>query len=433
VIFDIDPSKVKVKDELPRIRKDMGEIKKLLESMERFGQLQPIVINREYELIAGGRRLAACLLGGRIARVCFNDAIDPLLMRELELEENLQRKELTPSEEVLAVEEIHNLKRQLHGEAVSGKEGSGWRLDDTADLIGKTRSTVIEDINLAQFVKMYPELIECKTKSEIRKAAKGLEKISQRISALQSYEETTKNDVSVYQIEQADAKKHLLLRADNTIDLLLTDPPYGINITENMLTIGDRTGSGLSTSGFLYDDKPEEALQMYRLLAKESIRFCKTTAHAWIFVGPEWFETVRKIFIEAGWLVYIKPIIWIKGNSGQCNVPEYWPASAYEMIMYARRTDSRLVVEGKVDWIQCPIVSPSERLHQAEKPSALIKELIVRTSLPGQIMYDPFMGSGPTILEAVKMKMFAIGCDIAVESYSATVQRLVNAKKRGEI
>ena len=42
-----------------RIRKELGDISGLMESMKTYGQLTPIIINRRYELIAGFRRLQA--------------------------------------------------------------------------------------------------------------------------------------------------------------------------------------------------------------------------------------------------------------------------------------------------------------------------------------------------------------------------------------
>lgn len=425
-IFELEPTQVKVKEELPRIRKEMKKIEELAESFSKFGQLQPIVINRDLELVAGGRRLAACLLAGRKVKCCYIDTVEPLMMREMELEENLQREDLTPAEEVLAVSEIHELKKKIHGAAVSGKEGSGWRLDDTADLIGKTRGSVIEDLMLANMVKMFPDLNQAKTKSEIKKVAKGLDAVNKRVNAMSAFESILKQTGSRVTIVQADATEHMKTMPDASVDLLLTDPPYGINIDKTMATIGGTTGkTELTTVGSMYSDNTEDSLELYALLAKESIRFTKTTSHAYIFVGPEHFHFVRQIFISAGWIVHVKPIIWIKGVTGQCNVPTHWPASCYEMIMYMRRIDSRLVVEGKPDWVQYQKVVPSERVHQAQKPVDLLKDLIIRTSMPSQTLYDPFCGSGSSVIAALEMKMFPTACDNDVAAYTATMQRIV--------
>ena len=63
-VLELMPTDIKVKDGLERFRKDLGEVNKLAESIKKYGQLQPIVITRNYELVCGGRRIAACLLSG---------------------------------------------------------------------------------------------------------------------------------------------------------------------------------------------------------------------------------------------------------------------------------------------------------------------------------------------------------------------------------
>lgn len=429
-MFELNPVEIKVKEELPRIRKEMNKIEKLAESFSRFGQLQPIIINRNYELIAGGRRLAACMISGRKAKCIFADTLDPLTMREMELEENLQRENLTPAEEVLAIDEIHRIKQQIHGvpKSYPGQKG-GWRVEDTAELIGRTQPSITDDLALAEFIKLFPALSDAKTKSEIRKAAKGLTKVSQRIDAIKDYEEILGKDASKFDVTQNDAREHMLTIPDKSIDLLFTDPPWGIDIDKNAIGVGGRTGE-FTTTGIKYSDSKTEAMEIYSILGKEAIRFCRENAHAYVFVAPEHFNLIREIWISFGWFVSPRPIIWIKGTTGQNNAPYAWPSPGYESIMFARRHESRLVIEGKVDWIQALPVPPSERLHPAEKPISLIKDLMLRTSMPSHKMYDPFMGSGASVEVALEMKMFPIACDNDIASYSATIQRIVEWERR---
>lgn len=429
-VMFIDPMTVKVNEDLPRIRKDLGEVQKMLDSIKNFGQIQPIVINQNMELLAGGRRLAACIIGSIPVMAIYKDAVDPILMRELELEENLQRKALTPAEEVLAVQELHELKQRIHGVAVSGKKDSGWRLDDTAAILGKDTSSIIKDIALAEAIKNFPELAEAKTKSEITKAVKGLVKVAQKVEALKTYEEQLSQRTDRYILLNVDSSRHMASMPDNSVDLLLTDPPYGIEIDKISTGVGNITGNTLSTTGLSYADSREEALPLLELLAKESFRFVKPTGFAYVFCGPEWFWLLRKMFISAGWNVHVKPIIWIKHPSGQCNMPAYWPSSCYEMVMFARKTDSRLVVEGQPDWIQCNPVPESLRLHPAEKPVQLIENLINRTSLPAQLGYDPFMGSGSTVETMFKHMMKSIGCEKTLEIYATACDRMIKVDKQ---
>lgn len=427
VIFEVDPTDIKVSEERPRQRKDLGEIQKMVVSIQTFGQLQPIVINRNNELIAGGRRLAACMLGGFKARVCYKDTVDSLLMQEMELEENLQRKALTPSEEVLAVSALVTLKRQIYGTPTQGKVG-GFTLNDAAAIIGKTKGAVIEDLALAEAVKMFPNLSECKSKSEIKSAVKGLQRVSDNIDALKKYEETISRSQEFVLVNR-DAVDYMKGLGNASVDLFFTDPPYGIDIHDNAMTAGGHTGGTITATGITYDDSESYAKTLLERCAIESFRITKDSGHSLIFCAPSHFAWLSERMAAAGWLVAPRPIVWIKQESGQNNQPEKWFSAAYEFILFARKPNSHLAIQGRPDWLQCNIVLPSVRVHQAEKPVELCKELISRVCLPGQYMVDPFMGSAALIDAAVQMKVLALGCEKDISSYANAVARM---SKKGQ-
>ena len=99
---------VKVKN---RIRKDMGDIAALADSMKRFGQISPIVISKDNVLIAGGRRLeAARSLGWRTINAIEAEIPDELTKLEYELEENIQRRDFTPEETDDASRKLQKLR-----------------------------------------------------------------------------------------------------------------------------------------------------------------------------------------------------------------------------------------------------------------------------------------------------------------------------------
>ena len=420
-IFYSNPQDITVHEDLPRYRKDSVKVKELLESILEKKQLHPIIVTENMELVAGGRRLAACLLGSIDVRCMYKGNLTPIQMREIELEENLQREDLSPADEADAVADLHILKQELYGQSSSGRAG-GWRLTDTADSIGKTKGKVIDSIQISEALKSFPELRSLKTRKAIKKAVKGCELVAERAAAITQWESVITKESKVDLLHK-DAIKDMMEQEDDSIDILLTDPPYGIEIDKIATSVGGSTG-GFSTSGYKFDDSTEKALALYELLAGESYRFTTPDAHAYIFVAPEFFSFIRELMVEAGWNVHIKPIIWIKRETGQCNMPERWPSSCYEMLLYIRKDDSRLIQEGKPDWEECPPVSESERLHPWQKPVSLLENLLKRVSLPGQTLYDPFMGSGSSIEAAINLHLFAIGCDNAEECYAYALQRL---------
>lgn len=429
-MFPLKATDVKLNVDLPRFRKEMGDVKSLMESIRTLGQLQPVIISRNNELIVGGRRLAACLMGNLPVLCEYNDAVDPLTMRELEVEENIQRKQFTPAEEIEAIDELHRLKTMKYGQATSGREG-GWRQEDTAQVLGISRPALVENLVLAEVIKNFPELRGCKTKKEIKQAAKGMVRIAENMAAMDKFEDILKSASNYPQVLNEDAMDAMKLVPDGSVDLLLTDPPYGQEIEESKIGLGGHTG-GMTVSGVTFDDSKMEALGLYATLASESFRFCSPTAHAFIFVCPEHFDIVRTLFQGVGWDCYIKPMIWYKKGVGQTNQPSRWPSSCYEMILFCRKDAAKLVKEGQPDVLDIPVVPWQYKIHPTEKPIELGIELIQRTTRPGGVLYDPFAGSGAFLIAGFKEYLLCYGVEKSTEIYANLCKRVAEHCQEGD-
>ena len=95
-----------------RIRSDLGDLESMMDSLRRHGQLTPILINRRSELIAGQRRLeSARRLGWTSVQAVMVEQVNDQRMLELEIEENLQRRQLNEAELAAALQRLERLRQ----------------------------------------------------------------------------------------------------------------------------------------------------------------------------------------------------------------------------------------------------------------------------------------------------------------------------------
>ena len=94
-----------------RVRSDAGDIQGLMDSIKRYGLLNPITVNEKNELIAGERRLRAAIhLGWRTIPAIVISGADRISEMEMEIEENVQRSDFTEEELVRAYMKLNKLK-----------------------------------------------------------------------------------------------------------------------------------------------------------------------------------------------------------------------------------------------------------------------------------------------------------------------------------
>lgn len=95
-----------------RVRRDLGDLTTLKDSMHRYGLMNPITLNSNYELVAGERRLEAAKSLGweRINANILDSNVDNIRQLEMELEENNQRKEFTDEELLEGYKRLEKLK-----------------------------------------------------------------------------------------------------------------------------------------------------------------------------------------------------------------------------------------------------------------------------------------------------------------------------------
>ena len=94
-----------------RVRKDLGNLEDLKDSLRTYGLLNPITLNSKYELIAGERRLQSAIqLGWTSINANIVDNLTEVEQLEMEIEENNQRKEFTDTELMEGYKRLQRLR-----------------------------------------------------------------------------------------------------------------------------------------------------------------------------------------------------------------------------------------------------------------------------------------------------------------------------------
>jgi len=211
---------------------------------------------------------------------------------------------------------------------------------------------------------------------------------------------------------------------NESIDLIVTDPPYPTTkrgISESTTT-GGLVRSELGKQGRIFKHnniKPQQYIpEFYRLL--------KEGSHCYIMTNHVNLYEMLTVAKECGFH-FIKSLIWNKGNKimGQAYM------SQFEYILFFRKGKFKKINScGTADIINVPNKKTKDangkNLHDTEKPIELMKILIENSSKEGEIVLDPFIGVGSTVLACVGSGRQYIGYEIDNEYYDTSNERIIN-------
>lgn len=216
-----------------------------------------------------------------------------------------------------------------------------------------------------------------------------------------------------YRLSLIDAVDWLRTLPDSSVDLLVTDPPY--ESLEKYRAIGTTTRlkHSKASSNAWFQIFPNSRFPEF---FAESWRVLKKNAHFYLFCDPETMF-IAKPMAEASGFRFWKPLVWDKMRIGM----GYHYRARYECILFFEKGKRRLNDLGVSDIIQVP------RLHRGyptEKPVQVIEVLVRQSSRPGELVIDPFMGSGSVGVAATRHGCHFWGNDICAEAIQIAEPRL---------
>lgn len=334
-------------------------------------------------------------------------------IRLIELEENIRRQNLTWQEEAAATAELKELRTiQAAAEGLPPPTVADIAQETLGQSHGGYASRTRRDLILAKNLNR-PEVSKAKTADEAWKALKRVEEADRHARLAETVGVTFSS--AAHTVLNCDSLPWMKAQPPEQFDVILTDPPYGMGADE----FGD--SGGRAAGGHLYEDSPEIALRCYHVLATEGFRLAKPAAHLYAFCDIDLFAELKQIFARAGWRVFRTPLVWHKPAAFRAPWPEHGPQRKYELILYCVK-GNRPVARLAPDVITVPV--DSNLGHSAQKPTALLEDLLRRSVRPGDRVLDPFGGTGSIIPAAHKLRCAATVLEQDPAAYGIAVARL---------
>lgn len=271
----------------------------------------------------------------------------------------------------------------------------------------------------------------------------------------------------ILDIKNVDGLIYLSSIENNSIDLILTDPPYGIskksgmnnhynNIkinNENGLTyiktndeweiykkkkniLDDKNKENYKMYGTPYgkqyatptdygkwdEDFPNEVLEQF---IKEFYKKLKVGGTLIIFYDL-WKITILKELMEKYKFEQIRFIEWVKSNPMPRNSSKNYLTNCREIALLGVKVRLPTFNSNHDNGIYIYPKESNDRIHKTQKSLKLFEELIKKHSNEDDIILDPFLGSGTTAIASAKTKRYFKGCEISEKYYNKCKKRIYN-------
>ena len=212
-----------------------------------------------------------------------------------------------------------------------------------------------------------------------------------------------------------DAVDWLRAQPSESIDLLITDPAYESLEKHRAIGTTTRLKHSKSSSNDWFQIFPNAR---FGELFREAFRVLRRNTHFYLLCDAETMFVAKPVAEEAGFKFW-KPLVWDKCTIGM----GYHYRARYEFILFFEKGKRRLNDLGIPDVISVPRVRNG---YPAEKPPEVAGVLIEQSSMPGEVVADPFMGSGSVGVAALQGGRRFLGNDLNPEAVEIARQRFAS-------
>ena len=199
---------------------------------------------------------------------------------------------------------------------------------------------------------------------------------------------------------------------DESVDLVVTDPPYMIDYQSNRRKKEDRFDKIKNDKGS-YILIQKYLAECHRIMKDNTAIYCFCSWHNIDFFKQE-FEKHFKLK---------NIIVWNKNNHGTGDLKGSY-APRYEFILFGHKGRTLLREKRIADVIDCAKIPSKKLTHPTEKPQELLEIFIKQSSDEDSVVFDGFMGTGSCGIVANKLNRRFIGVELEDNYFEIAKTRL---------
>lgn len=442
-----------IREDRQRREFDEGALQELANSIGNIGLQNAIVVRPRaeggYWLVSGERRVraieslhflsktvryGALLVTPPLLPCVDHGELDEIKSEEAELDENIKRKDLTWQERATATARVQNLRRkQLAVAEASGdhkaivaaeKAVSVAAIAETVreSSLGVNQETTRRELIVAKHLQSNPEVAKAKTIDDAFKILKRQEDVRRNVDLAASVGATF--TVDLHKAFNTDSLAWMGAYTGEHFDVILTDPPYGMGADQ----FGD--SGGVAAGAHTYDDSYESWKKTMGAFAPLSYKITKAAAHLYAFCDFDRFHELKQLLEVEGWNCFRTPLVWHNPDKARTPWVDFGPQRKFELCLYANKGRKPVT---KIFPDLVTYRSDDNMGHHAQKPVDLFIDLLRRSVVPGDLVLDPFAGSGVIFPAAHQLKVQATGIELAPEHYALCLKRLEKLRAEPEL
>ena len=203
--------------------------------------------------------------------------------------------------------------------------------------------------------------------------------------------------------------------SDNSIDLIVTDPPYLVKYKT-----GRRKDKSHKFTKEILNDDNEQLLKDY---IKECHRIMKNDTAMYMFCSSNKVDFFKQELEK--YFTIKNMIIWVKNNHTAGDLQSAF-GRKYEIVFLVNKGRSKFNGTRLTDVWEFKRVAGKGQLHQNQKPVEMIEQCIEKHSNENDVVFDGFIGSGTTAIACINTNRNYIGFELDEEYYETSIKRINN-------